>query len=204
LRTKRGALTIQHRAVADLGLWRPIIEHRDVVNERALANLGITVSDAYLRVPDSRRTMVTHKFVIPEHVISSINVLNAGIVFQSYEAAGSIAAKIDAIVVDSDRYEPGEPRPTQETIAKAKGLIQSAERNGSKFPKSEIAVYFGEIDITWRVANRLLRLIVFADPVKNALLYFQTDKGEALTRGESIDVNNEGKDLSQQLTWLLG
>ena len=100
-------------------------------------------------------------------------------------------------------YEPGEPKPDLEAVAKAKDLIVAAEHRGRKLPKPKISVYFGEIDITWAVQNRLLRLIVFPDSAQPAVLYFQTDKGEALTRGESVEVSG-AEDLSQRLDWLLG
>jgi hypothetical protein len=46
-------------------------------------------------------------------------------------------------------------------------------------------------------------MVVFSDPVRPAVLYFQTDKGEALTRGESVDVRG-AEDLPRKLVWLIG
>lgn len=114
-----------------------------------------------------------------------------------------IAARIDAVIADGDMYEAGEPRPSPEAAAKAKDLIQSAGRAVHGLPPPEVSVYFGEIDITWKVRNRLLRIIVFPDPSRPPVLYFQTDKGEALTRGESVDVSG-ADDLPRKLAWLLG
>jgi hypothetical protein len=74
------------------------------------------------------------------------------------EDNGDIAARIDAIIADDDMYETGEPRPTPQAAAKAKDLINSG-RALSGLPHS----YFGEIKVTWKVRNRLLRLIVFSD-----------------------------------------
>ncbi|HXB68503.1 MAG TPA: hypothetical protein VNY05_09675 [Candidatus Acidoferrales bacterium] len=122
---------------------------------------------------------------------------------EPFESATSIATRIDEVIADDDLYELGEPRPSSETVAKAKELILSAEYVGSKFPHPKISVYFGEVDITWKAQDRLLRVIVFPDPLRPAALYFQTDKGEALTRGESVEVTN-AEDLSRSLNWLLG
>jgi hypothetical protein len=120
-----------------------------------------------------------------------------------FVSAAEITSRIDALIADEDMYEPNEPRPTKEAIDEAKDLIVSAERYGSKYLRPEISVYYGEIDITWRVSNRLLRLIVFSGTVRPAVLYYQTDKGEALTRGESLEVQR-AEDLSRKLIWLLG
>jgi hypothetical protein len=122
---------------------------------------------------------------------------------ERFESAASIATRIDAVITDDELYELGEPRPSSETVAKAKDLILSAEHVGSKFPHPKISVYFGEVDITWKAQDRLLRVIVFPDPIRPAVLYFQTDRGEALTRGESVEVTN-AEDLPRRLNWLLG
>jgi hypothetical protein len=119
------------------------------------------------------------------------------------ESTDDIAARIDAVIADDDMYEAGEPRPSPEAAAKAKELIKSAGRADRGLPRPEVSVYFGEIDVTWKVRNRLLRMVVFSDPVRPAVLYFQTDKGEALTRGESVDVRG-AEDLPRKLVWLIG
>jgi hypothetical protein len=119
------------------------------------------------------------------------------------EGNDDIAARIDAAIADDDMYEPGEPRPSLDAAARAKDLINSAGDAVRGVPCPEVSVYFGEIDVTWRVRNRLLRMAVFCDSARPVVLYFQTDNGEALTRGESVDVTG-ADDLSQKLVWLLG
>jgi len=135
--------------------------------------------------------------------VQEAGALLAGESVAQFESAADIAAKIDAVIADDDMYEPGEPRPSLEAATKAKDLIVAAERGVRKLPKPKVSVYFGEIDVTWTVQNRLLRLIVFPDSERPAVLYFQTDQGEALTRGESVEVSGD-EDLSQRLDWLLG
>jgi len=130
-------------------------------------------------------------------------MLLAEVPFEPFESAAATATKIDAVIADDDIYEPGEPRPSPEAATLAKDLIVAAERKGRKLPRPKVSVYFGEIDVTWTVQNRLLRLIVFPDSARPAVLYFQTDKGEALTRGESVEVSS-AEDLSHKLDWLLG
>jgi hypothetical protein len=154
---------------------------------------------------DSKVTMAAGRFPV-----DMLTVIDAGSTSSMapepfggpFESADSIGATIDTLIQDDDMYESGEPRPSVETASRAKNLLILAEREGCKFPHTGISVYFGEIDVTWRVQNRLLRLIVFPDPVRPAVLYFQTDKGEALTRGESVSAGPE--DLSRKMAWLLG
>lgn len=120
-----------------------------------------------------------------------------------FESVASMEDRIDAVIADADLYESGEPRPSLEAVSKIKGLLRSVAYAGGQLPHPKISVYFGEIDLTWTIKNRLLRLIVFSDRDRPALLYFQTDKGEALTRGDSMDLA-DATDLSRKLTWLLG
>jgi hypothetical protein len=138
-----------------------------------------------------------------ENLLRDAKTRLTGMLTQEFESAASIGARIDAVIADNDMYEPSEPRPSHEAVTKAKTFIELAERGGSKIPRPKISVYFGEIDFTWTVQNRLLRLIVLADPALPPVLYFQSDKGEALTRGESAEVRQPA-DLSQKLDWLLG
>ena len=120
-----------------------------------------------------------------------------------FQSAATIAARIDATIADDDLYETDEPRPSTEAASKAKDLIKAVEQWGSRLPAPKISVYFGELDITWTVDKRVLRLIILADRARPAVLYFQTDDGNALTRGESVDVGSPTV-LSQKLDWLLG
>ena len=118
------------------------------------------------------------------------------------ETPDIILSKIDSVLADDELYEPGEPRPSPETVGRAKSLINAAMDRERRIPKAEVSAYFGELDVTWRHQNRLLRLVVFPDVTRRPVLYSQTDSGDALTRGHSIEVT--GSDvLSSRLDWLL-
>ena len=119
------------------------------------------------------------------------------------ESPANTAARIDAVVANDDMYELSEPRPSVQAVENAKKLVISAEEAISGLPRPDISVYFGEIDVTWKLQDRLLRMIVFSDSARPAVLYLQTDKGEALTRGETIEIRG-AKDLSEKLAWLRG
>jgi hypothetical protein len=150
-----------------------------------------------------RKAVLVSDFGIAQPLWQACNASLISYAEEPFETAASITSRIDAVIADPDLYEPGEPRPSQESIKKAKELIDSAERAGARIPAPKISVYFGEIDFTWTMKNRLLRLIVLADAARIPVLYFQTNNGEALTRGESVEVRDAAQ-LAQKLGWLLG
>ena len=183
------------------GTSAPVTSPAPVINELAIGTfLGSEVVAMGLRSIYWPPYRWWNYYATP---LPEVKTLLTGLPSRQFETAASITARIDAVIADNDMYEPSEPRPSPEAVIKAKELMASAEREGSRFPRPKISVYFGEIDFTWTVENRLLRLIVLADPSLPAVLYFQSDKGEALTRGESVPVS-VADDLSQKLNWLLG
>lgn len=105
------------------------------------------------------------------------------------------------IVENPDTFEIGEPRPADGAIVMMQRLLFDAENLGAMFPRTDCSVYYGEIDLTWRVENRLLRLVAFSDE-RPPVLYFQTESEAALTRGASIQATPE--ELVRKLTWLRG
>jgi len=119
-----------------------------------------------------------------------------------HDSRESVLAKIDAVLADEDLYETGEPRPSPQTVDLVRSLINGAVDPKRRIPKAEVSVYFGELDVTWKHRNRLLRLVAFRDSARRPVLYTQTDGSEALTRGHSIEVTGND-DLSNALDWLL-
>src|SRR5579864_2074215 len=76
----------------------------------------------------------------------------------------SIADLIDVVCADQDSYEVGEAHSTPKAIGDLKQLIIEA----SAVPEAavtigDIAPYFGELSITWRQGNRMLRATSFSD-----------------------------------------
>jgi hypothetical protein len=118
---------------------------------------------------------------------------------------GAIGEEIDRVVSDEDMFEgPDEPRPTNQTIARAKALLAAVNGGmaGSFIPSCRVSPYYGELDFTWNRDNRLLRLMVFSDD-RPPLLYWQTDGGETLTLGDSREASNP-EQIVERLKWLLG
>jgi len=178
---------------------RPQIGGNWVVPDKVLMTSGNFDINA---VPTSISAQYDAETVIARSLIQASLLLGESLSYDPFQSAAKIASRIDAVVNDNDQYELDEPKPTAEAVATAKDLIRFAERDGSHIPVPKISVYFGEIDLTWTVQNRLLRLIVFSNPDRPALLYSQTDEGEALTRGQSMPLKDP-LDLTGMIRWLL-
>jgi hypothetical protein len=102
------------------------------------------------------------------------------------------------MLADPDSFEDNEPKPTSGAIQVMNEIIRTADEC---FVGGEVSMWYGELSITWRSDNRMLRLAVFSDG-REPLLYFQTDHGEALTSGQSIQPANSGA-LQDKLQWLM-
>ncbi len=118
-----------------------------------------------------------------------------------YWYSKSISDRIDEALCDEDTFEDGEPRPCEKAAEALKKLLTEAERQDAKIPKGEVSAWYGELDLTWKIDNRLLRLLAYSDD-REPLLYFQSDTGETLTRGQSISPVN-AEVLKEKFEWLL-
>lgn len=123
-------------------------------------------------------------------------------------AAGFLTAfnaKLDNLLNEPDLLEEGEPAPSTATLAQIRGIAQFISDRGISVSLPEISVYFGEVDLTWRFANRLLRLIAYREPDhKPMTVYQQTDFGEPLTRGQLTPVTSVEEILPEKFAWLNG
>ena len=99
------------------------------------------------------------------------------------QTADTILERIRSVIEDEDQYADDEPAPSDETVALAEQLIRTIESVGvDEFPKTYISVYYGEIDITWKTAKDLVRLMV--KPGDRIELYQQPNYPNS-PRGES-------------------
>ena len=99
------------------------------------------------------------------------------------QTADTILERIRSVIEDEDQYADDEPAPSDETVALAEQLIRTIESVGvDEFPKTYISVYYGEIDITWKTAKDLVRLMV--KPGDRIELYQQPNYPDS-PRGES-------------------
>jgi hypothetical protein len=118
------------------------------------------------------------------------------------EGQKSIGDLVDEVVSDSQNFEDGEERPSNDAITSIKSILADAATNyGKSLPTPAVATYYGEVDATWQKDNRMLRLIAYSDG-RPPTLYFCTDQGEVLTRGETLPAT--GERLSEKLDWLMG
>jgi len=118
------------------------------------------------------------------------------------QSADEILNRLDAVVADDDQYQQDEQRPSEATLNLAKQLIQAVEKSGvTEFPRTYVAVYYGEIDITWKTRRDLARLMV--KPNGEVELYRQPDYPSS-PRGESIPITTaDSARIAEQIEWLL-
>lgn len=113
-------------------------------------------------------------------------------------SARSIGEQIDDSVGDADQYDTEEQAPSTDAIYAAKTLI-----SGVHIPRQirpEVSVYYGELDVTWRSSDKLVRLIVYSDD-RTPKIYSQRDSDNVLSRGQLLDANQNL--LNEKLNWLL-
>jgi len=114
----------------------------------------------------------------------------------------TIEEKIDATCSDPDNFEEGEDHPSAEAIGELKRILSEAsEINHSDIPDGDVSPYFGEVSVTWRRDNRMLRLTVFSDG-RDARLDFGTTPESSLGNYQFNPTAN-GESLVNQLNWLL-
>src|SRR5438132_9390139 len=110
----------------------------------------------------------------------------------------SVERQIDLVVGNAEGFEDAEPRPSLAAIRSAKQLIQSAFLALGRILKAEVSAYYGELNLTWRFQDRLVRLIVLSNN-RVPIVYWLTEGREPLSRSVQSP-----EDLNERLTWLLG
>jgi len=113
----------------------------------------------------------------------------------------TISQRIDAAVADDDQYQQDEARPSGEIADLAKRLIYATEKAGvTRFPKTYVSVYYGEIDITWKTDRNMVRLII--RPNRTIELYRQRDY-HLSPKGAFVPITiQDGGRIAEQIDWL--
>ena len=57
--------------------------------------------------------------------------------------------------------DEGEPAPAQQVIEQAIQLIRDADGLMLEMPSGQVSVFFGEVNVTWRAGDRIVRLACF-------------------------------------------
>jgi hypothetical protein len=112
-------------------------------------------------------------------------------------------AKLENLLNEPELLEQGEPAPSAATLGQIRDVAQWIERRNIAAALPEISVYFGEVDLTWRLANRLLRLIAYPETNRRPMtVYQQADAGEPLTRGQLTPITSLDETLPDKFAWL--
>jgi hypothetical protein len=77
--------------------------------------------------------------------------------------AEMIVQHIFYAAVDQELRDEDEPAPSCEVIQKAFGMIYAADKLLGVMPYGQVSTFFGEINVTWRGGDRIVRLACFQD-----------------------------------------
>jgi hypothetical protein len=113
----------------------------------------------------------------------------------------SALVRLEHIIADRDQYELDERPPSQNTIEAVRKLLRSMAHVGyDTLPKTSISVYYGEISVTWKTDQNLVRITFRPDG--SIELYRQADYRDS-ARGESIPVTVEDNErVAEYIRWL--
>ena len=80
----------------------------------------------------------------------------------SSSGVASLFEEIDRVAGEKDELEEGEPSPSRETVESLKSLIADTSRYlANEIPPGHVATFYGELSITWRRGDRMVRLASF-------------------------------------------
>ena len=83
----------------------------------------------------------------------------------------TIWARIRKAANNPELLEEGEPQPSEETIQQITNLIRGAAAlTKQPLPPSQVSVFFGEVNVSWRAGNQILRLASFPQQGRPPLL----------------------------------
>jgi len=77
--------------------------------------------------------------------------------------ADKIVDRILHIAVDPDLRDEDESAPPLKVVQEAVELVRGAEKLLDAMPYGQVSSFYGEINITWRVGDRIVRLACFPD-----------------------------------------
>ncbi len=113
----------------------------------------------------------------------------------------SLTDQIDQVCGEANNYETGEQPATAKAKDDLKRLIDNASTAyGSPLPIGDISPYFGEVSVTWRNEERMVRATSFSDN-RSPRLDFGTTPDGALGEYE-FDPETTGARLAERLVWL--
>jgi hypothetical protein len=108
---------------------------------------------------------------------------------------------IDLTLADADQNQDDEPHPPENAVEQAHRIVRAVADLGiQSFPKTYVATYYGEIDLTWKTFRKLMRVII--KPNGEMQLYHQPNYRDS-ARGESCPITLlEAKAVADRMRWL--
>jgi hypothetical protein len=135
-------------------------------------------------------TMVDNLFLGPEDHETEIRKLRerlwdaAGLIKRLRKEVGDrlpavdLIQKMESVAGDGEMYEVGEEKPSEHAKSAARNIIRDAWRVGDLLIDGEVSTFYGELNITWRVGDRQVRLICFSEEERPPAVYReQVNKG---------------------------
>lgn len=123
------------------------------------------------------------------------------VITREAEGSRSMCERIDEVCADPDSYEEGEPRPNAKAIDNLKALLDDAASiMGADLNLGDIAPYFGEVSITWKCGEKMLRVAAFSDHRPPRMDFGSTPAGSL--GSYEFDTNVTGEKLASKFRWL--
>lgn len=86
-----------------------------------------------------------------------IRTIKSGVSFQAQE----ILRAISNAAVNPDLRDEDEAAPSPDVIGRATRLILEADKLLGGIPSGQVATFYGELNVTWRAGNEIVRLACF-------------------------------------------
>jgi hypothetical protein len=77
--------------------------------------------------------------------------------------AEKIIGRIRGVSQNQDLRDEDEAAPIQEVVERAIFLIRDADNLLGVMPSAQVSTFYGEVNITWRIGDRIVRLACFPD-----------------------------------------
>jgi hypothetical protein len=116
----------------------------------------------------------------------------------------SLFEEIDRVAGERDELEEGEPLPSREAVGVLKSLIAEASSYlVSRIPLAHVSTFHGELSVTWRNGDRMVRLASFSGPKQGCRMDYGSSGPDPLGK-YSCTRNVTASGLAAELTDLFG
>ncbi len=156
-----------------------------------------------IQVPSEAPTWLGRFLPQDDTILMDASASRPCVALRNVHDARSISELIDQVCADDDSYEEGEDRPTAKAMDDLKRLLLEAAAIYDKaVPMGHISPYFGELSITWRNRDKMLRATSFSEAQSPRLDFGATPSPSLGTY--QFDSDATGARLAERLLWLWG